>query len=289
MLIIRVQFIKDVMATPEQKRELITRLTETFVSILGEVVRPFTYCLIQETPVGEWGIAGVPMPDLAYLIGADYARVIERSNVQMREVLESANSKPYREPQASAAEYSTAICDRDRQADALWRGAIAVLSNSAAVDTNDHGASETVIADAQTQRERHKAAVARFYDAINRHDLETAGTILAPDFLQYLEQPGETARKEVFMDSFQDFFRAFPDWHFKPEFIVAECDRVAVRGTITGTFMGAYHGAPATGRRVAWTGFFIHQLDSEGRIAACWQNSDAVSMQTQCGLLPLNT
>ena len=40
MPIITVQFIKDVVATPEQKRELIVELTNTFVGILGDVVRP---------------------------------------------------------------------------------------------------------------------------------------------------------------------------------------------------------------------------------------------------------
>ena len=80
MPIITVQFIKDVVATPEQKRELIIQLTDTFVGILGDVVRPFVYCIIQETPQQEWGIAGVPMPDLVYLTGEKHAGVINRSN-----------------------------------------------------------------------------------------------------------------------------------------------------------------------------------------------------------------
>src|SRR5436190_17026710 len=84
MPIITVQFIKDVVATPEQKRELIVRLTDTFVDVLGDVVRPFVYCIIQETPQAEWGIAGVPMPDLVYLTSEKHAAVIERSNTMMR-------------------------------------------------------------------------------------------------------------------------------------------------------------------------------------------------------------
>lgn len=84
MPIITVQFIKDVVATPEQKRELIIKLTDTFVDVLGEVVRPFVYTIIQETPQQEWGIAGVPMPDLVYLTGDKHAGVITRSNDLMR-------------------------------------------------------------------------------------------------------------------------------------------------------------------------------------------------------------
>jgi 4-oxalocrotonate tautomerase len=80
MPIITVQFIKDVVATPEQKRELIARLTDTFVDVLGEVVRPYVYCLIQETPQAEWGIAGKPMPDLPFLIGPEYAGYHKKAN-----------------------------------------------------------------------------------------------------------------------------------------------------------------------------------------------------------------
>jgi 4-oxalocrotonate tautomerase len=87
MPIITIQFIKDVVATPEQKRELLQKMTETFVSVLGEVVRPYVYCIIQETPQGEWSIAGVPMPDLAFLVGDYYTKVHPKSNEIMKQVI----------------------------------------------------------------------------------------------------------------------------------------------------------------------------------------------------------
>ena len=80
MPIIEVRFIKDVVAGPEQKRQLIERLTEVFIEICGEVTRPFVYCLIAETPQMQWGISGVPMPDLPYLIGERRAGEIQRAN-----------------------------------------------------------------------------------------------------------------------------------------------------------------------------------------------------------------
>jgi len=88
MPIINIKFIKDVVATDEQKKELIEKMTDTFVGVLGDVVRPFTYVVIDETPVGQWGIAGVPMPDLPYLIGAEHAQVIARSNKVMQDAIE---------------------------------------------------------------------------------------------------------------------------------------------------------------------------------------------------------
>lgn len=87
MPIIDIRFIEGVVATtPEQKRQLIERLTEDFIEICGEVTRPFVYCLIHETPLMQWGISGVPMPDLAYLTGQRRAEEIERANQMMREM-----------------------------------------------------------------------------------------------------------------------------------------------------------------------------------------------------------
>ena len=88
MPIINIRFIKDVVATEEQKAELIVRMTDTFVDVLGDVVRPFVYTIIDEVPVGMWGIAGVPMPDLPYLTGDEFAAVREKSNSMMRDAIE---------------------------------------------------------------------------------------------------------------------------------------------------------------------------------------------------------
>lgn len=115
MPIITVQFIKDVVATPEQKKQLIIELTNTFVGILGDVVRPFVYCIIQETPQQEWGIAGVPMPDLVYLTSDKHAQVIEDSNAIMRSVVASMAGG-----NGAAAVEETPQSDID--ADAIWRG-----------------------------------------------------------------------------------------------------------------------------------------------------------------------
>lgn len=115
MPVITIRFIKDVVATPEQKRELIIKMTDTFVSVLGDVVRPFTYCIIEETPVGEWGIAGVPMPDLEYLIGEEHAQVIAKSNNIMRGAIAQMKATAAEEEAAKAAE-------RAKSADDMWRG-----------------------------------------------------------------------------------------------------------------------------------------------------------------------
>ncbi len=57
MPLIEVKLIEEVF-TPAQKKEIITKLTETMVSIEGENLRPFTLVLIEEVRSGDWGVGG---------------------------------------------------------------------------------------------------------------------------------------------------------------------------------------------------------------------------------------
>ena len=68
MPIITVKVIKGVVLTSdEQKRDLLKKMTDTFISVVGDVARPYTYCIIEETPLYEWSIGGQPLPDLPFL------------------------------------------------------------------------------------------------------------------------------------------------------------------------------------------------------------------------------
>ncbi len=57
MPLIEVKLIEEVF-TPAQKKEIITKLTDTMVSIEGENLRPFTLVLIEEVHSGDWGVGG---------------------------------------------------------------------------------------------------------------------------------------------------------------------------------------------------------------------------------------
>lgn len=90
MPIITIQTIKGVVLTSdEQKRDLLKKMTDTFIGVVGELARPYTYCLIQETPVYEWALAGVPLPDLPFLYGPDYAAMHAKANAVMKAYVES--------------------------------------------------------------------------------------------------------------------------------------------------------------------------------------------------------
>ena len=60
MPLINVKLIEDVF-TPEQKRQIVTDLTEAMVAIEGERMRGVTWVVVEEVGSGDWGIGGKPL------------------------------------------------------------------------------------------------------------------------------------------------------------------------------------------------------------------------------------
>jgi 4-oxalocrotonate tautomerase len=60
MPLIEVKMIEKVF-TPQQKQEVITRLTDALVSVEGESLRPYTLVIIEEVGSGEWAVGGRSM------------------------------------------------------------------------------------------------------------------------------------------------------------------------------------------------------------------------------------
>jgi 4-oxalocrotonate tautomerase len=60
MPLIEVHLIEK-MFSPEQKRQIIEKLTDAMVSIEGENMRGMTWVKIAEVASGDWGIGGQPL------------------------------------------------------------------------------------------------------------------------------------------------------------------------------------------------------------------------------------
>jgi 4-oxalocrotonate tautomerase len=57
MPLVTIDVIQDVF-TPQQKRELIDKVTEAMIAVEGEQMRPVTWVRIQEFAGGDWAIGG---------------------------------------------------------------------------------------------------------------------------------------------------------------------------------------------------------------------------------------
>jgi 4-oxalocrotonate tautomerase len=60
MPFVNVKLIEGVFS-PQQKQEIVRRLTDTMVDIEGENMRQVTWVVVEEVKSGDWGIAGNPL------------------------------------------------------------------------------------------------------------------------------------------------------------------------------------------------------------------------------------
>jgi 4-oxalocrotonate tautomerase len=60
MPFINVKLIENVF-TPDQKREIVERLTDAMVSVEGENMRSVTWVVVEEVHSGDWSIGGTPL------------------------------------------------------------------------------------------------------------------------------------------------------------------------------------------------------------------------------------
>ena len=60
MPLVDIQLIKGVF-TPEQKKTMISKVTDAMVAVEGEKMRQVTWVRVQEIESGQWAIGGNPL------------------------------------------------------------------------------------------------------------------------------------------------------------------------------------------------------------------------------------
>jgi 4-oxalocrotonate tautomerase len=60
MPLVDIQLIRGVF-TPDQKKQMIQKVTDAMVTVEGETMRPVTWVRVQEIESGEWAIGGNPL------------------------------------------------------------------------------------------------------------------------------------------------------------------------------------------------------------------------------------
>ena len=132
--------------------------------------------------------------------------------------------------------------------------------------------------------EANKAAVRRFYGEMNKGNLVIIDEAVADDFVEHEEFPGLAPTKEGVRQMFQMMRTAFPDLEMVPEDMVAEGDKVFVRGRMRGTQRGEFMGIPATGRQFdVPMGDFLRFAN--GKVIEHWGATDTGMMMQQLGAM----
>lgn len=79
---------------------------------------------------------------------------------------------------------------------------------------------------------------------------------------------------------------AFPGYEIEIHDLLADGDKVALRGTFRGVHRGEFQGIAPTGRAVEVPLMLIYRI-AGGRIAEHWMNADVLSLLQQLGAAPV--
>jgi steroid delta-isomerase-like uncharacterized protein len=133
--------------------------------------------------------------------------------------------------------------------------------------------------------EENKNLVRRYQEAYNTGKLDELDGILAPNLISHNHLPGVPTGLAGAKMVHQGLLTSFPDSKTTIEDLVAEGDRVVMRGTATGTHKGPFAGAPPTGKSFRVTTMSVFRI-ANGKIVEHWGVVDGTGVMQQLGLMP---
>ena len=134
--------------------------------------------------------------------------------------------------------------------------------------------------------EENKALVRRFYEEIDKGNLDAMDELVAEDYIDHNPPPipNLAPGREGIKQAFKLFWEATPGYH-RIDDQIAEGDRVVTRLTSFGKHEGDLPGAPATGNEMKMTSITIHRI-AGGKLAEKWSEKDMISLLQQIGKMP---
>jgi steroid delta-isomerase-like uncharacterized protein len=132
--------------------------------------------------------------------------------------------------------------------------------------------------------EEDKALVRRFYEEIDKGNLDGMDELVAEDYIDHSPPPFPVGPgREGLKEAFRLFWEATPGYH-EIEDQVAEGDKVVTRLTAYGKHEGDLPGIPRTGNDMKMTAVAFHRIE-DGKLAEKWSDKDELGMLQQVGVI----
>ena len=137
-----------------------------------------------------------------------------------------------------------------------------------------------------TSAETNKALVRRFYEEIDKGNIDILDELVAEHYVDHSPPPfpGLAPGREGVKRAFRLFQQATPGYH-RIEDQIAEGDKVVTRLTSVGKHEGDLPGAPRTGHDMKVTSITIHRIVN-GQLVEKWSEKDTLGLLQQLGLMP---
>ena len=131
--------------------------------------------------------------------------------------------------------------------------------------------------------EQNKALVRRFLNEVyNKGNLKVADELVAANYISHNELNIEVLGPQGIRNAAVLQRTAFPDLVTTIDDLIAEDDRVAVRGHDEGTHMGEFMGLAPTGKRFTITWIDIFRIQ-DGKLVEAWLEANVESFKKQLG------
>jgi steroid delta-isomerase-like uncharacterized protein len=134
--------------------------------------------------------------------------------------------------------------------------------------------------------ETNKAIVRRMGEQVwNKHRVDLVEEFYTEDTVIHTPGSPPLSGLEAMKKYVTVVLNAYPDLQGTEEDMIAEGDKVVVRGTKRCTHQGELLGIPPTGKQVTTTLIFIYRLVN-GKVAEAWLWNDNLSEFQQLGVIP---
>jgi len=132
--------------------------------------------------------------------------------------------------------------------------------------------------------EKNKALAKQYIDAINKGDFEAFKELLSPDFAIYSPSgyPEPTSREKL-IENYVEVRKAFPEFAWSIEDIIAANNKVICRIMIRGTFKGEIPDLPVTEKKFELSLITIMRIENE-KVVEEWQEDDQLGFARQMGM-----
>ena len=131
------------------------------------------------------------------------------------------------------------------------------------------------------------AAVASYFEALNKHDLDLAASFLDPDIVEEITGVGILRGREEVRQFFEGLMKAAPDMEVLIDRTVSEGDTTVVQWRMNGTFTGGplFNGVQPTGGRLQLRGCDVIDV-RDGKIVRNTAFQDGIELARAIGMMP---
>jgi steroid delta-isomerase-like uncharacterized protein len=132
--------------------------------------------------------------------------------------------------------------------------------------------------------EQNKELAKRYVETLNKGDFEALKELISPDYAIYSPSgyPEPTSREKL-IENYKEVQKAFSEFTWNIQDMIAAKDYVICRTMIRGTYKGGFPSIPADEKEIEFSLITIMRME-DGKVVEEWQEDDQLGFARQLGM-----